>query len=151
MIREYSIRSGAAGTQQTLQVMADLARQGATHSLIRQAGLNMYADQVDSYIRGIWRFVREEDEVLRSVETQVSNFYRYGALIGDCDDAAIIAGAIALAKSSKNGFRPQFVAVRPLIQPEFQHVYTEWGPFRIDPTAPPSADYTNWERMVYPL
>ena len=55
-------------------------------------------------------------------------------MAGDCDDAATLGAAIALAA----GWPAEFVAIRNLAESEFSHVFLRAGGMDIDPIVPES-------------
>jgi hypothetical protein len=129
--------------------MAMLARSGSRELL--NFGLVPSLAEIEPLLRSVWCFEPEADETLRTIAEQVRNFETRGFLVGDCDDAAIVAAAAALVA----GASPvRFVAIRWKAEPEFSHVFTEarglgWNEnwIRMDPTAPPDAYYAGAERM----
>jgi len=153
VIRFYSIKHGAAGTRQTLALMVTVTRAGAALPMIQTLANTLDPTAWEGLMRQYWRFVEELEETLRPVDFQMDTLLRSGHMLGDCDDAAMVVGAVALA-----GQKPiRFVAVRRGPDSEFTHVFAEvatvavrdktyW--LRVDPTAPTDADYTGWERMV---
>lgn len=153
MIRVFSIRNGPAGTRQTLEEMAQLAQEGSTLPYVRNIGLQFQPAQYDDVIRSYWRYAEEYDETLTPVDVQARTFLSAGYMLGDCDDAAIVVAAVAVASQLPS----RFVAVRPGNEANFDHVFAEvaiqqtpnstsW--LRVDPTAPLNADYRGFERMV---
>jgi len=148
MIRVFSIRNGPAGTRQTLEEMAQLAREGAQLSYLRIIGGQYTPVEYDSLMRSYWRYAEEYDETLTPVDFQIRTVVNAGYMMGDCDDAAIVIGATALA----SGYAVRFVATRRGPDSQFTHVFAEvelpQGWLRVDPTAPADAHYDGWERMV---
>lgn len=153
MIRSLSIQKGLIGTRQTLEAMAVLSRHGKNFPEVRQAA-NWYGPDLDAMLRRYWRKVDEYTETLYTVDAQVRHLQQYGYMIGDCDDAAIVAGAVLLAIRDMGHAMPvRFVAVRRSQDSEFSHVFTEAfdGHYIIDPIAPVGMSYAGYERMEYPL
>jgi len=155
MIRVFSIRNGPAGTRQTLEEMAPLAREGAQLPYVKIIGEQYNPAEYDALMRSYWRYAEEYDETLTPVDFQIRTVMTAGYMMGDCDDAAIVIGAVALA----SGFHARFVATRRGPDAQFTHVFAEvsiplQSPFapeawlRVDPTAPLDANYQGWERMV---
>ncbi len=148
-IESRPIRNGPAGIRDTLQMIHQMALAGSRLVYVQRFILTIPMHQWDGVLRQYWDYQEEDIETLRSVRLQVDSLMKQGKLIGDCDDAAIVAGACCAA--SHLPF--QIVAVRPPNAVEFNHVFVETltaFPVRLDPTAPVYADYSNWERMVYP-
>jgi len=148
MIRQVSIRRGRTGTHDTLELIYGMGLQGSTERDVQQFVRSFPASQWDGLLRQFWQFEEEETETLRSVRLQADYLRRSGVMIGDCDDAAVVAVALGYAYSPN--IELHVVAVRSPASHEFEHVFVEIGNLRIDPTAPVNADYRNWERMVYP-
>lgn len=96
---------------------------------------------LDHFLRQFWRVQADplEYEFIRTPELQLSELQRTGYLIGDCDDAATLAGAIVSAM----GYPCRFVALRLPGDPEFSHVNlrcsVRGGEFDIDPIVPAHA------------
>lgn len=148
MIRIFSIRNGPAGTRQTLTAMVKLAREGASLPYVLMLGRMYQPIDYENLVRSNWRFAEELDETLTPVETQAESYLTHNFMMGDCDDAAIVVGAVAAASDQK----ARFVAVRQGQEDQFTHVFVEvlasggkW--LRVDPTAPLDAHYDGWERM----
>ncbi len=157
-MRQFSIRRDRNGTWDTLQFIQSLGRQGSTNQYVILLTNSRPVREWDAVLRHYWLYEPEQEELLRTIPRQVQNVIQYQKLIGDCDDAAVVAVAMAEAKkrhqvtSSYPLLSYQIVAVRRSDEPQFSHVFVEillghqlW---RIDPTAPTDADYTNWERLV---
>lgn len=149
MITSHSIRSGVLGVRDTLALMLAMAQSGSRLTYVDKFVRSIPLRQWETVLREYWDYQEEQDETLRSVQTQVETLMKTNKLVGDCDDAAIVAGAMCEAAH----LPWKFVTVRPPDNTEFSHVFVEvfkgdW--LRLDPTAPVDADYTTWERMVYP-
>jgi len=152
VIRLYSIRNGAAGTRQTLELMAELARQGATLPYAKLAAVRWTVEQWDEMLRSVWQSQEEMDEELTPADFQLRTLVTSGYMIGDCDDAGIVAGALGVAARVPT----QFIALRRPADAAFSHVLTVAEPIRavsvtrwvIDPTAPRNQNYAGWEQMT---
>lgn len=147
MIRAVTVRRGRQGTLDTLALIRGMGLDGANNDDVRRVVAYCELTKWDGLLRQCWQFAEEEEETLRSVRIQSANMRSYGRMIGDCDDAAVVAVALAAACH----LRFKIVAVRPGENAEFSHVFVEVqdvrGWFRIDPTGPINADYTGWERL----
>ncbi len=147
-MKAITIAHGYQGTQQTLHVINGMGRAGKGNSYVARfilmVPLRMWNDTLARY----WNYVEEAEETIRGISTQMSNIQKRGMMEGDCDDAAVVAVALAVASRLPYAI----VAVRRSDQADFSHVFVEvQGPgfhiFRIDPTAPKDTDYHGWERM----
>ena len=108
----------------TLRKMARLSKTGATHEGIRARARDLRSPQA---IRR-WlarRFEFESDppglELLKAPDVMLREWEDGGKFTGDCDDAAIMAAAVALAA----GFRVRWVVVGFRPGGPFRHVYAE--------------------------
>lgn len=148
MIRVFSIRNGPPGTRQTLVEMAKLSREGAALPGVQTISKMYPPIDYENVIRSYWRYAEEFDETLTPVDVQARTLLGSGFMLGDCDDAAIVVGAVALASRVP----VRFVATRRAPDNQFTHVFAEVtvpeGWLRVDPTAPLDATYQGWERMV---
>lgn len=150
-LRVFNIPPGYAGTYRTVEFIASLARTGARDPRLKRYLPDVGIPFIDSSLRNYWVYADEENETLRGVDVQIDNFTQRYQLIGDCDDAAVVAAALAIFARSPNVV---IVAVRRPDETEFSHVFVEAedvnepGTFyRLDPTAPTDANYDGWERM----
>lgn len=151
MMKVVSIRRGRAGTWDTLELINGMGVSGSTNPFLKRFTLGVALRQWNATLKQYWVFVEETEETLRSVNMQAQNLIAYQKLYGDCDDAAVIA--VALATAANLPYR--IVAMRAPEHSEFGHVFVEIrGPantwIRVDPTAPVDADYNFWERMPFP-
>src|SRR5882672_1353625 len=119
MIRAISIRRGRAGTWDTLKLIYEMGIEGATLPDVRQFVQAFPISQWDSLMRTFWHYEEEETETLRSVRLQAEHLQQQGVMIGDCDDAAVVAVALGRAMPAV----PFGGAVRPPEAAEFQHVF----------------------------
>jgi hypothetical protein len=161
-IESHFILRGPAGIRATLEMIFNQAVIGGRLVYVSRFVSTVPLDQWDTVLREYWDYQDEDAETLRSVRLQIESLMRGGKLIGDCDDAAIVSGA--LAQAAHLPF--VVVAVRAPTSHEFTHVFVEVVDvhtprerhrsvrmsrmFKLDPTAPPDANYSDWERMVYP-
>ena len=155
MIREIFIRPGRAGTLETLKLIDQLGWEGSRS--IPGFILSIPLPYWDATLRSRWDYeaVREVEGIpaqqgFQSIVQMISHFQQTGRVRGDCAEAAVLVVAVAIV--CRLSYR--IVAVRPPDEIEFSHVFVEVTfnnyVYRIDPTAPVEADYTNWERMTYP-
>lgn len=155
MIREIFIRPGRAGTLETLQLIQQLGQVGA--AAVPPFVLGLPIPSWDATLRSRWDYEARREvngipaqQTFKSMALMITNFRQTGRFRGDCAEAAVVV--VAVATAGRISYR--IVAVRPPDDIEFSHVFVE-VPFRnfiyrIDPTAPVDADYTNWERLTYP-
>ena len=96
MLEHRWIPRNEAGTRATLAIMKSVVL--ASNQELR--ALNwMPAEEIDSYLRRFWQYVPDgENELIRTPERMVNDRMTSGRYQGDCDDAAVMAGAILLAK-----------------------------------------------------
>lgn len=148
-----TIGSGPSGTRQTLHVMAELTNAAqlepiTRHTALQILGLNRtpaeFAESVRHWVRRHMTLVDEPVEMISRPEWMLAHRGRR-RLVGDCDDAAVLAGTLILAL----GIPVRYVAVGAPGEP-YSHVFPEahvngrWESY--DPTsnyaAPP-----DWHRM----
>lgn len=128
------IPPGDQGTYITLREMARLVREGANVPAVReQAGAlvgrcppspSCHAQTIRAWLTNIWRFVRDPRgiELVHRPERLLREFESHGYASGDCDDVAVLGGALGKAV----GLVPRFVVLGfhggngP-----FTHVYAE--------------------------
>lgn len=152
LIRWQQIQGGRMGTRQTLQVMANLARQGARERVLRSEIQIKFAlmglEQIDTVIRAAFRYRSEFEEVVRTPLFMWEHWKTRGWFEGDCDDVATMYATILLAMGLPN---IRFVAIR-YSSPEFQHVYVECcDGLTFDPTVERGTNYGTIERMEEPV
>lgn len=133
---------GEAGVRDTLRAMARLIRQDAPHPLVREyaaaatdgiprADGIAFCEAIRRWSADHFRFAYDPPtiELLHSPEAQVRIIAASGQVVGDCDDAAILAGGLGYAL----GCGARLVAVSFLDNPNvFRHVWAEISP----PTGP---------------
>jgi hypothetical protein len=158
------IAAGPRGTRQTLEVMANLARQGSGLLSVKAVAYGLAEIMrvggmaaVDEWLRAHYRFRPEWEEVLRTMERMMEDLDTLGYFEGDCDDAAIFYASILYTL----GIPCRFVAIRyNPANPEFEHVFVEYNAHifdegyhaswsRLDPTVPPGTVHRELERMIH--
>ncbi len=150
---ERSIPRSDAGIRAVLREMKELANAPFAAVVEPRAIHAFLAEHWD------YEFQPLAGQILRTVPRMLHELNTRGKITGACADAAILAGAILYSDRRR---RPElvksawFAAVRPPQSVTFDHVCTMAidradVPWRIDPTAPADADYTNWEVMELPL
>lgn len=147
-----TIPRNESGTRATLHIMRRLAHETSVWSIGRSF---QFPEKLDELLRSKWCYVADGDhELIRTLDRMGSDFLKHGCFIGDCDDAAVMAAAI-LIHSAKAPTAVRFAAGRPARSPHFLHVFVlfdlDGQTYRVDPTAPIDADYSNWELMIAPL
>ena len=139
--RSLVIAEGDPGTAQTVSEMATLIRDGALTPDVRNTAVNLVG-QIDDPLRQLlflrswlernFRFVRDpaSGELLHAPDYLMAQVREHGAARGDCDDAAILAGALACAV----GFQVALITVavgkgksRGALLP-FSHVWASASP-----------------------
>lgn len=140
--REYPLPSGVAGTEATLRAMGALVTKDAVHPLVRDMASSIVAglppehpvllcEAIRSWCAGAVRFAYDPPtiELVHSPEAQVRIYREKGFIVGDCDDAAVLAAGLGFAI----GCGARLVAVSFLDNPTaFRHVWAEIAP----PTGP---------------
>lgn len=128
------IPGGDGGTLATVSAMRRLIRQGSTQPIVREVSSRIMAGVGGRDVRGQaaalrrwmsmnFRFLRDPlgDELLHAPDLLLRNWQRLGYIQGDCDDAAVLAGA--LARSVGMPVRLVVVAFKSL--GPFAHVWAE--------------------------
>jgi hypothetical protein len=146
-----SIPSGDAGTLRTLQLMAQLATEGAISPVMREvvAGVVLgsgrdpraHAELIGQWLAERTEFLADPSvaEALVPATDALQHIVQRGIFQGDCDDVAVLAAAMGLCI----GLRARFVVVA-FHAPDapYAHVFTELGGasddslLPIDPTRP---------------
>ena len=132
------------GTLLTLEAMANLSREGINDAFPFAVACLQDNDEstirsVDRWLRSVFLYREEENEILRTVPWMVDQGFE-----GDCDDMAIMGAAV----TKSIGFPSRFTAIKPYNPDEFEHVFcearigTEWVP--IDPTVPYGTVYQHF-------
>lgn len=154
---QLTIPAGPSGTRDTLAIMASLTEEAQLHPITRTTAVRIlglarnpaeYASRVRRWVRSHMVLVDEPVEMIARPEWMLEQVGRT-RLVGDCDDAAVLAGALVLAL----GIPVRFVAIAAPEQPDdFFHVYPEafaggkWTPF--DPTTNHRLP-TDWPRIEH--
>lgn len=121
------VPDGPPGTRVTLRLMADAIRGGRTMQIIRMTALRIvaglpgkdYRRELDALRRWVRHTIRYTRDV-HTVETVQTPEATLSIRHGDCDDQAVLLGALA----ESIGFRTRLVAIGPRAM-VFQHVYLE--------------------------
>lgn len=130
------ISAGDYGATQTADQMVRLVRDGSVTPIVRDAALQIVAgdprDQriqagsIKTWLHSRFRFVRDPlgAELLHTPEYLLRGIRAQGYVQGDCDDVAILGGALARSI----GFRTRFVIVA-FHDPRapYSHVWVEIG------------------------
>lgn len=101
---------------------------------------------VDEFTRRHLVLIGEAEELIQSPERQLLEIAERGSTWGDCDDAAVLNGALLVSV----GIPTRLVAIKQ--GPRFVHVFLEafdgadW--WRLDPVVSPSVSFEGLERMV---
>lgn len=106
--RSLTISEGDTGTAETVQEMGRLIREGALTPTVRNVAVGVVSGITDplrqllflrSWVERNFQFVRDpaSGELLHSADHLLQQQRQYGVARGDCDDAAILAGALACA------------------------------------------------------
>jgi transglutaminase-like putative cysteine protease len=132
------IPSGVAGTRATLRQMAALVRRGSGEWATREAVSSILrsvpakdtraqAMAIRGWCQSRIQFLADPygQETLFGVDLMLAMIARDGKVLVDCDDAAILSGALAASA----GMPVRFVAITLLENPnEFVHVWAECMP-----------------------
>lgn len=93
---------------------------------------------VNNYLRGLWHIVPDPEaaEFVRAPLYQIELAEENGYYLGDCDDAATLAGSLLAALN----IPCSLIAIRMPADVEFSHVFLRCNvngyPFDIDPIVP---------------
>lgn len=104
--RQLTIAEGDAGAEQTAAEMVRLIREGAMTPRVRDVAVGVAGGLPDElsqlialrdWVQRHFVFVRDpaSGELLHDTEFMLSSIARRGVMCADCDDAAILAGALA--------------------------------------------------------
>lgn len=135
-VQTMEIAEGPAGTRQTLDVIAQLARAGKDSPIVRSFALNLWGPtSIERWIRRNWQIVPDPPmiEYIVTPERQLQELGVNGVLKGDCDDAAALVSAMLLSI----GFPARLIAVRVQGDSEYSHVWVESEGVHIDPVVNP--------------
>jgi transglutaminase-like putative cysteine protease len=129
--------------------MSSLARAGShepgTYSLVQSiansSGPGSFIVGIDRFLRRVFVYREERDEVLRDVPFMLNDLATLGHMEGDCDDMAIMSASLLCCAS----IPARLTAIQSLNADEYDHVFTEakvdgtWIP--VDPTVPYGTHY----------
>lgn len=151
-----TISSGPSGTAETLTVMAQLTVDAQFSPITRTTAVRLlgssrdgadFAERVRRWVGRHMTLVDEPVEMIARPEWMLDHIGRK-RLVGDCDDAAVLFGALVFAL----GIGVRYVAVAPPEDPSlYIHVFPEvfareqWLP--MDPTTNRLVP-SDWPRMV---
>lgn len=140
---DYLIPDGDAGTAATVDAMAALMRAGAVLPIVQQTAAMLlttvprdsdpahYAyhaiGAIREFVANRWQFRDDPPwaETLYSPEVQLQMIDQAGVMRADCDDAAILFGALGLAL----GFETRIICVAFLTNDApFSHTWSELRP-----------------------
>lgn len=139
-VTQTTIDAGDAGIDQTVAHMAALIRQGAAMPVVQQVAADIawattgelapsyrLAAAIRQWVGAHWEF-REDPavhELLYAPDTQLAIIDQQGHMSADCDDAAILVGAIGLAA----GLRARVICVG-FLTPDapYTHTWVELRP-----------------------
>lgn len=139
--------------------MAVLVRQGRNDpgvtslvsSLQSGGGGPGFVLAVDGFLRRVFIYREEENEVLRDVPFMINDLNTLGYMEGDCDDMAIMGCALL----SNAGLLCRMTAIQSQNDFEYDHVFSEvrigthWIP--VDPTVPVGTTYETFGFMSEPV
>lgn len=119
---------------QTLNRMADLARDAIAHQELRDAaeaihqmsfGDNFYSypHTVKAWLTNRYVFTSDPGEMLIHPVKQLQDIAMRGVVYGDCDDVAMLAASIL----GSMGYEVRFKAIILAPDGSFRHVFTEWN------------------------
>lgn len=127
--------------------MANLARTGSQSREVQRLARKLQGTDWESYLRSVFRYREENEEIVRTPEFMVSDLETTGTIEGDCDDVAVLAASIAKAI----GYDVRFTALQTTTLWEYDHVFAEifdrgnWIP--IDITVPGGTEYPSFAYM----
>jgi hypothetical protein len=143
------------GTLAVLYHMAAIARASAPIVDFLAYAIDGGLPKLDAMLRMNWNYVFKplpDMQELVVPDALMEELANTGRMTGACAEAATMAAALALHFPTRS---ISICAVRPPRSMHFEHVFTVIdagdGSFRVDPTAPPIADYTRWETMCVPV
>lgn len=147
---EQTIPRGTAGILAILQVMAGMVRAGSLNYIVTGMALALTPRQVNGWLRDRWQY--EDKNGQRGIFQSIRGVDQGPQFLGNCADAAVLAGAILCAYRQRNfadRTMVELMAIRFPDSQEFSHVAIrcndEHGVFWIDPTAPANANYDECE------
>lgn len=104
--------------------MTELSKRGARHEGVRARARDLSSPQaIRRWLDRRFEFVRDPPglELLKAPDVMLQEWEHTGTFTGDCDDAAIMAAAVALAA----GFRVRWMVLGFRRRGPFKHVYAE--------------------------
>lgn len=129
---------GEAGTWATVRVMRELARKSAATPLLIETARAIPAGNpllLRAWLASHFRFRSDppDYEAVWTPADQLRQISARGYALGDCDDAAVLGAALALAA----GLRVRFILLGfdPLPSP-LSHIFAEAGGVDLDVTKP---------------
>lgn len=136
----------------TLEVMASLAREGATNPSIRDYARSLQSPySVDSLLRPSYIYRDEDEEIIRTPDYMLNDLATLGYLEGDCDDIATFTAAITKAM----GHPTRLTGIMSKSSEEYDHVFSEFAIGAhwniIDLTVPPGTTYEAFGYMSEPV
>ncbi len=131
--RKQLTPEGRGSTVQTLRRMAELTRNSLQDSILREESITLmntahasdsldYARAVRQFVRSSMQLYNEAEELLIDPATQLHELRDRGQLWGDCDDAAMLAGALLMIQ----GLPVRYKAIQARPEGDFAHVYAEF-------------------------
>jgi Transglutaminase-like superfamily len=129
-----------------MEMMGSLARKGSDYAnplvdRLRMGDSRNTVLAIDRFLRDVFVYREEKDEVLRDVPFMLNDLSTTGAMYGDCDDMCIMC--CAMLKSA--GIASRMTAIKSESPLEFDHIFSEarigthWIP--VDPTVPYGTTY----------
>lgn len=156
-VQKLSIGPGQQGTVETVRLMARLSREALDYEdfcnfmadLVCSRLSSLHPDEVDNYLRAVYRYQNEQVETLYSPAYNVFQMKRTGYLIGDCDDISMVYASVFIAL----GYKVRFVAMRTKPNDiEYYHVVVDckigehWK--RFDATMPKQSIRTSYGSLI---
>ena len=127
------IPGGFAGTDATVETMAQLIQDSLTDPVVVQTARNIVrsveerdkdaeALAVREWILAHFRYVNEGVETISTPRVMLDEIRKYGAFSGDCDDVVVLGGALQRALGHE--VRIRVISQRP--DKYFSHVFYEY-------------------------
>jgi transglutaminase-like putative cysteine protease len=133
----------------TLEVMANLARKGATSPKVRAYAETIQTPQkIDETLRPIFQYRDEDEEIIRTPEFMLNDLEQSGYIEGDCDDIATFTASLTKAMN----YPTRLTGIMANSIDEYDHVFSEvrigsdWIP--IDLTVPVGTTYQVYGYMT---
>ncbi len=109
-VERRTIGWGDRGTMDTLALMAQLVNRGVDSPLVISSARQLAASAGDrdpfrqalavrQFLARVWRFVDDppDRELLRDPDAMMHEYFELGAIMGDCDEAAVLGAALGKA------------------------------------------------------